>query len=164
MDQETIGNLIVLFFSISIPVAMLVGTYLIGGAIERSHLRRLAQEEQSFSDILLSDLRSLPPNWDASDAMLVAGEAVIATDYFKVFVAGLMNLFGGRIRGLETLMERARRQATVRMLQQARRLGANCVWCVRIETSTIAGKEQANKSGGVEVIAYGTAMRVRGKQ
>lgn len=158
-----LGNLIEAVLAILIPTVMLVGAYFIGSAIERAHFRRLVQEEQSFSDILVSDLSKLPPNWAASDAMLVVGEAVIATDYFKVFAAGLVNLFGGQIRGFETLMDRARRQAMVRMLQQARRLGANCVWNVRLETSTITSKEQANKSGGVEVIAYGTALRVRGK-
>ena len=59
-------------------------------------------------------------------------------------------------------MERARRQALVRMLRQAQQFGANVVWNVRIETSTIQGKQEG-KSGGVEVMAYGTAMKVRGK-
>jgi uncharacterized protein YbjQ (UPF0145 family) len=36
--------------------------------------------------------------------------------------------------------------------------GANVVWNVRLETSTIQGKQQ-KKSGGVEVLAYGTAMK-----
>ena len=59
-------------------------------------------------------------------------------------------------------MERARREAVVRMLRQAQEHGANVVWNVRIETSTIQGK-QKGKSAGVEVMAYGTAMKVVGK-
>ena len=141
---------------------MLVMGLVIGGSIEKAHFRKLAAREQSLSGIMLSDVKRLPPNWQAADPMLVIGEAVIATDYFKVFVAGLKNLFGGKVRGYELLMDRARREAIVRMLTQAQGVGANVVWNVRIETSTIQGK-QKGKSGGVEVMAYGTALKVTGK-
>jgi uncharacterized protein YbjQ (UPF0145 family) len=152
------GEMIQLLLSIGIPLVLLAAGLLIGGAIERAHLRRLDQREQELSGILVSDMRWLPAGWQVSDGHLVVGQAVIATDYFKVFVAGLRNLFGGRVRSYETLMERARREALVRMLDQARAAGCNVVWSVRLETSTIQGKQQG-KSGGVEVMAYGTAMR-----
>ena len=143
-----------------VPLALLILGLVVGGAIEASHLRRLDRDEQALSQIVVSDLRWLPPNWRASDGVLVIGEAVIATDYFKVFMATLRNFFGGRVRSYETLMARARREAIVRMLEQAQAVGANVVWSVRIETATIQGKQQS-KSGGVEVLAYGTAMTVR---
>jgi len=143
-------------------VSLLVLGSVIGGWIESTHFRSLAQREQGLAHILISDLKRLPDNWRATDPLLVTGEAVIATDYFKVFVASLRNLFGGRVRGYETLVERARREAVVRMLQQAQAAGANAVWNVRVETSTIQGKKQG-KSGGIEVLAYGTAIRAQGK-
>ena len=108
-------------------------------------------------------MKRLPANWQATDPVLVMGAVVIATDYFKVFASGVRGLLGGRLRSYEALAERARREAIVRMLRDARRLGANVVWCVRIETSTVQGN-QPGKSGGVEVMAYGTAMRVWAKQ
>ena len=148
---------------IGVFVVLLILGLVIGSSVESSHFRRLAVHEQALSGIVLSNLRRLPENWQASDAVLVTGEVVIATDYFKVFAAMLRNLFGGRVRSYETLVERARREAIVRMLQQAQAAGANVVWNVRIETATIQGKQQ-NKSGGVEVIAYGTAMKAWGKQ
>ena len=152
-----------IIFYFGVPLALLILGLVVGGAVEASHLRRLDRQEHALSQIVVSDLRWLPPNWRASDGVLVTGEAVIATDYFKVFVANLRNLFGGRIRNYETLVARARREAIVRMLKQARAVGANVVWSVRIETATIQGKQQG-KSGGVEVLAYGTAMRVWGEQ
>jgi uncharacterized protein YbjQ (UPF0145 family) len=148
-------NLIIL----AVTGLVLVVALLIGSSVESSHFRRLAAREQALSGIMLSDLKWLPPNWQATGAALVAGEAVIATDYFKVFAASLRNLFGGQVRSYETLVERARREAIVRMLEQARSAGANAVWNVRIETTTIQGKQQG-KSGGIEVLAYGTAMVV----
>jgi len=152
-------GVIVVLLWVAVPVILLVLGLVIGRATESAHLRRLDAQEQGFSDILVSDMRKLPAGWRASDSVLVNGEVVIATDYFKVFAAGLRNLFGGRVRGYETLMDRARREATCRMLDRARQTGANVVWNVRIETSTIQGKKQG-KSGGVEVLVYGTAMKV----
>jgi len=143
------------------PLLMLILGLVVGGAIESAHFRRLGVAEEALSGIAMSDMKRLPPNWQASEAVLVTGETVIATDYFKVFSASLRNLFGGRVRTYETLVERARREAIVRMLKQAQAAGANVVWNVRIETATIQGKQQG-KSGGIEVMAYGTAMKVHG--
>jgi len=142
-----------------LPLLLLVAGLVIGSSIESAHLRRLAVRENELAGILVSAMKWLPENWQASEPALVVGEVVIATDYFKIFVAALRNLFGGRVRSYEILVERARREATVRMLEEARRAGANVVWNVRIETATIQGKQQG-KSGGVEVMAYGTAMKV----
>ena len=41
--------------------------------------------------------------------MLVA-EVVISSDYLKSFLARLRNIFGGEIRSVGTLLERARRE------------------------------------------------------
>jgi len=143
-------------------VGLLLAAYVIGTSIEAAHFRRLARWEQELSGIMVSDMKRVPPNWHVAEAGLVVGQAVIATDKFKVFVARLRNLFGGGVPGYERLMERARRQALVRMLWQAQEYGANAVWNVRLETSTIQGKREG-QSGGVEVLAYGTAMKVRGQ-
>jgi len=91
----------------------------------------------------------------------VTGSAVVATDYFKVFASSLQNLFGGEMREYETLVTRARREALVRMLDEAHRKGANAIYNVRLETSTVGGQQQ-KKSGGVEVLAYGTALKFPG--
>jgi len=155
--------MIELITTLVVTVVLLILGLWIGGSIESWHFRRLAQREMALSTITVSDLKWLPENWRASDAVLVTGEAVIATDYFKVFAAALRSLVGGRIRTYETLVERARREAIVRMLEQAQATGANVVWNVRIETATIQGKQQG-KSGGVEVLAYGTAMKAWGKE
>ena len=152
-----------LIFALVITAFLLTLGLTVGGAVERAHLRRLDLREQQLSNIVISDMKRLPVNWYASDATLVTGEAVIATDYFKVFAASLRKLFGGEIRSLETLVQRARREAVVRMLDQAQAAGANVVWNVRLQTTTIQGKQQ-NQAGGVEVLAYGTAMRVVGQE
>ena len=95
---------------------------------------------------------------DIKKSSVVTGSVVIATDYFKVFAAGLRSIFGGEIKSYQSLMTRARREALVRMLCEAREHGYQSVWNVRFETSTIQGKKR-KKAGGVEAHAYGTAVK-----
>ena len=157
--EDAIAGILWLLLVFGSPLGLLLAGWIIGSTVEASHFRRLAQWEQQLSGIMMSDMKRLPPNWRPTEATLVTGEAVIATDRFKVFAAGIRNLFGGRVRSYETLVERARREAVVRMLRQAQQYGANVVWNVRLETSTVQGN-QRGKSAGVEVMAYGTAMKV----
>ncbi len=143
-----------------LPLGFLALGYAIGHHTEKKHLRLLAEREARFTNVMVTDLKHIPPNWRCSQAQLVQGQAVIASDYFKTFAARLRNFFGGEVRSLETLMARARREALLRMTEEAAAVGANAVWCVRLETSTI-GRGNARRGMAIaEVFAYGTALRV----
>ena len=85
---------------------------------------------------------------------------LISIDFFKKFVAGLRNLVGGRVSAYESLLERARREAILRMKAEAQARGAKSVWNVRIETSSIT-KDATQGVAAVEVIAFGTAVTPR---
>jgi len=147
-----------LFFQIFIPLFMVLVCMLIGKGIELNHFKKLAEREQQFSNIIVTNLKTIPPQYARAESFLVMGSAVIATDYFKVFAAGLRTLFGGEMKSYVTLMERARREAVLRMLEQAAGQGASAVWNIRYETSTTQG-QQRKKPGGVEILVYGTALK-----
>ncbi|MEM1059596.1 MAG: heavy metal-binding domain-containing protein [Verrucomicrobiota bacterium] len=134
--------------------------FFIGGWNERNHFQQLAAAEEQYKHILVSDQKRLPEAWNASHPVMVVGSVVVATDYFKTFAASLRTLFGGRIVSLERLVERGRREAVVRMLEQAHHASANVIWNVRVETSCI-GMNEKKSASGIEVVAYGTAMRVQ---
>jgi uncharacterized protein YbjQ (UPF0145 family) len=90
-------------------------------------------------------------------AELATGSVVVSVDYYKRFLAGLRNLFGGEVRSYSPLMDRARREALLRMKEQA--VGADMIINVRLETSSISGDSRAQqKLACVEVVAYGTAI------
>jgi uncharacterized protein YbjQ (UPF0145 family) len=91
-------------------------------------------------------------------ATLVTGDAVISTDYFKSFAARLRGIIGGEVRSYDSLMLRARREALLRMLEQARGIGASEVWNVRFETSNIRSATRNSVAVSVEVFAFGTAI------
>jgi uncharacterized protein YbjQ (UPF0145 family) len=140
-----------------IPVLLIILGFVTGKYIERQHLRSLAQKEAALRGIGVCNLRKFPVGLRFQRSFLVTGSVVIATDYFKIFAAGLRKIFGGEIRTYRSLMERARREALTRMLDEAKKAGADSVWNVRLETATIQGKKRA---GGVEVLAYGTAVKM----
>ena len=146
------------------PIAVfLVFGFTIGGIVERRHFRRLRRREDQLGDIMVTDVKTLPAGCAARPFGLVSGQVVIASDYFKTFAAGLRKLIGGDLRTYETLMERARREALVRMVESARQMGANRVLNVRFATSNIgSGTAQRRRRGAamVEMYAYGTAVYV----
>lgn len=146
------------FFQIFIWLTLLLVGLIVGKAIELRHFRKLDEREAEFSDIVVTNLKTVPAQFENTQPLLVMGSAVIATDYFKVFVSGLRTLFGGEMKAYVTLMERARREAMLRMMQQAREQGATVIWNVRYETSTMGGQRR-KRPGGVEVVAYGTALK-----
>lgn len=150
--------LIELLLRLMIPLLFVMGCMLIGKAVESYHFKKLEQRERQLSGIIVTNLKTIPPQFGNAQPILVMGSAVIATDYFKVFAAGLRTLFGGEMKSYVTLMERARREAVLRMLEQAVQQGARAVWNIRYETATTHG-QQKNKPGGVEVLAYGTALK-----
>jgi uncharacterized protein YbjQ (UPF0145 family) len=96
----------------------------------------------------------VPEGVDAIGVQLVSGSVVISSDYFKTFVAGFRAFFGGRFRGYETLLERARREALLRLKQEAQAAGATLVIGVRFQSTTIAG----SSTPSVEIMAFGTAL------
>jgi uncharacterized protein YbjQ (UPF0145 family) len=139
------------------PFLLLVVGGLVGAARERSHFDDLARREQALGGFLLTDLKTPPPGLQVAGGALVSGSVVIAADHFKNFCAGWRKIFGGEFRSLARMQERARREAILRMVEDARRIGATSICNVRVETSSI-GARQEGKVSGCELIAYGTAL------
>jgi uncharacterized protein YbjQ (UPF0145 family) len=89
---------------------------------------------------------------------MVGGQVVVATDYFKTFVTALRNIVGGEMRAAQTLLSRARREAILRMIGEARRLGATEVHNVRFAFCNITQLSGNKGAMAVEIYAYGTAV------
>jgi uncharacterized protein YbjQ (UPF0145 family) len=145
------------------PLLLLLLTYIVGKLIEQSHQRSLLQREAAARDILVTNLRQPPEGYVACEQSLCIGSAVIGSDYFKRFGASLKTLIGGRLRTLESLLQRGRREAILRVIEQARQQGADMICNIRIETSrlgvTTAGDKKSMFAAAAEVVAYGTALR-----
>ncbi len=139
-------------------VAILVSLgYFFGRRAEKKHFTSLIEREKVMNQLPAMTSR-MPPLDDKYEQKLVSGNVVIANDYFKTFVAGLRNLFGGKITTYETLLDRGRREAVLRMKEQAQQFGAELVFNVKYETSSISG-QYSKKMPIIEVHAYGTALK-----
>jgi uncharacterized protein YbjQ (UPF0145 family) len=131
--------------------------YAVGRWNERRHYASIRKREREMANILVFAMRFPPPTMKAQKVGLVAGSVVISDDYFKQLVAMLHNFFGGRMRSYEALLDRARREAVLRMKLEARRLGAGMIVNVKFQTFSIPGRNP-NSVRAVEMLAYGTAL------
>lgn len=130
--------------------------FFFGRMNERNHYASLVRREHELSHITTSNVKKLPDGFDSSE--FVTGNVVISIDYFKRIGAALRTLVGGRIGSYTTLIERARREAVLRMKEQAQMEGANHIANVRIETSSVF-QNARQQLGSLEVYAYGTALK-----
>src|SRR5262245_52242306 len=103
----------------SFVVLLAIGLFF-GRANEQRHFRELAVLEDTLRDIVVCSGRGPADGGDFRSGTLVVGSVVIAEDYFKRVAASLKSLFGGRLIAYESLLERGRREAIVRMKEQAR--------------------------------------------
>jgi len=103
--------------------------------------------------MILTNVEVVPGKTIVEHFGLVSGSTIRAKHVGRDIMAGLKNIVGGELKGYTQLLTESRRQATERMIDQARELGANAIVNVRFSTSSVA-------QGAAELYAYGTAVRV----
>ncbi|MEC4672645.1 MAG: heavy metal-binding domain-containing protein [Nitrospirota bacterium] len=148
--------------NLTIVCSLIVLGYIFGKLAENRHFRSIHERERKF--LPLPTTSSKKPIGDVGliiRAELVTGSVVISVDYFKRILAGLRNIVGGPLQPFETLLDRARREAILRLKETCP--GATQVINLRIETSSIS-KGEGDSIGSVEVLAYGTALYCDGAQ
>lgn len=95
------------------------------------------------------------PGYDISEVLGIArGQIVRAKHIGSDIGAGLKGMVGGEIKGYTDMMEKARTEATNRLIDDAKKMGADAVVGMRYGSSTIMG-------GASEMLAYGTAVKLR---
>ena len=97
---------------------------------------------------------------------LVRGNTIRARHVGKDILAGLRNLVGGEISEYTKLLGESREQALDRMIEEAKRLGANAVIGVRFSTSEVMTTRRrssptARRSSSSEG-RRGTGLRLKG--
>ncbi|MDQ6963184.1 MAG: heavy metal-binding domain-containing protein [Mariprofundaceae bacterium] len=140
-----------LLINISPLLLLLIGLF-VGRYLENKHYASIIRREKEMMKLPAVSMRQLPP-------LSHAHTMLVSVDYFKKFLASLRNLFGGRVTAYESLLDRARRESTLRMKEHAKSLGASLILNTKIETSSMY-KGRRNTVHSVEVIVYGTAVIV----
>ena len=140
-----------LIFQIVIFLILFTIGWGFGRHIERKHLEELVQQEKMLAYITM-DTNKFAQSSELG--MLISSNVVISHDYFKYVIATIQNFFGGRLTSYESITERARREAIVRLKLKAQAMNAQHIMGVRLSTT-----ELGMQGGMVEVFAYATAVK-----
>lgn len=148
------------FLNFGYVLVFLVLGYFFGKWAEKKHYKSIEERERKFRKMPACNWKKpLPMKGELEKVQLVTGCVVVSVDYFKRFLATLRNIFGGRVTSYETLIDRARREAILRMKEKCP--DASQIINLRIETASISKHARKGTIGCVEVLAYGTALTYR---
>lgn len=135
---------------------------IIGTLTEKKHLASIRAREDATRHVPVVPIPVSDSTREVADSRMVVGAMVICPDSFRRFIAGIRNLIGGRVATFEGLLDRARREAILRMKEQAP--DADAIVNLRMETSRIGGNDQRKGILAIEVLAWGTAIRYAPEQ
>lgn len=131
--------------------------YFIGSAVEKKHYKKIQKREIMLIKFpIVAAGKKMKTQKPVQNVRLVTGCAVISSDYFKDFVAGLKTFFGGKLTTYESLMDRARREAVLRMRESA--YGSDIIINAKIESINLKSLEDPKAMKMACVMAYGTAV------
>ncbi|MBP2144203.1 uncharacterized protein YbjQ (UPF0145 family) [Methanococcus voltae] len=85
---------------------------------------------------------------------IAKGNTARAKNIGKDIMAGFRNIVGGEIPEYTEMIAGSREQAMDRMIEDAERMGADAVVCMRFETSQVM-------QGVSELLCYGTAVKLK---
>ena len=130
-----------------------------GKIIETKHYKKIKERELLLiKRPYITFEKNILTKKEVQSAQLVASNVVIGCDYFRAFLANLRNIFGGNVSTYESVLDRGRREALLRIREQALRLGADIVVNVKVDSVTLDPLE-CSKNPKTCITAYGTAIR-----
>lgn len=104
-------------------------------------------------EILISTTENINGKYPKKILGLVKGNTIRARWFGRDIAAALKTLVGGEIKSYTKMIDDAREEALSRMIEEAKKKGANAVVMVRFGTSDVM-------QGAAEILCYGTAVVV----
>ncbi|MCA8940982.1 MAG: YbjQ family protein [Planctomycetes bacterium] len=101
--------------------------------------------------MLITTAEAIPDRAIVKTIGLVRGSSIRTRHILTDIAEWIRNLVGAELHHYTKMLAECREQALDRMIEDARRQGANAIIGVEFETSSIA-------SGAAEILAYGTAV------
>lgn len=142
----------IVYFVVVIGIA-----FLFGRRNEKAHLKSLDERETKTLKMAvipgIEGLEKLP----IKQTELAMGNVALGDNYFTNFLSTMKGLIGGRISSYEVLIDRARREAILRMKESVP--NADMIVNLKIDTSVLDDKNKGKSSiTSVQVLASGTAI------
>ena len=95
------------------------------------------------------------PGYEIVEALgIVKGQTVQSKNIGKDIGAGFKTIVGGELTSYTDMLKEARQIATKRMVDEEESLGADAIINIRYGSSSVM-------SGAAEIIAYGTAVKIK---
>ena len=104
--------------------------------------------------MIISTTETIPSREIIEILGIARGSTVRARNVARDIFAGIKNLVGGEIEEYTKLQALSREQALSRMIEDAKKNGADAIVNVRCMTSVIS-------QGAAEVLAYGTSVKLK---
>jgi uncharacterized protein YbjQ (UPF0145 family) len=142
-----------------IVILLIIFAFCTGAVIEMRHYSNIISREKAtlkYPTVSFGRKDALDPNRKVAAVRLVSACVVIAADNFKSFISSVKSFFGGRLSAYESVMDRARREAVLRLKDQSK--DCDIILNLKIESVNIA-VGQKNPQPKATIIAYGTAIK-----
>ncbi len=136
-------------------LSTIIVCYIIGKFIERLHFHNIQKREKRFKSLSAFTTEKSHTIDPTEEMKMVYGNIVIGIDYYKRVIGFLRKIRGGPLRTHERVIERARREAILRMKNQAYNWGAYKIINMRIETSAIGSTQYPS----TEIYVYATGIK-----
>ncbi len=121
-------------FKVLVFVILFTVGWTFGRHAERKHLNELEVQEKRLAYIRIDNNRF---QTSENFGQMVSSNVVISHDYFKYVIANIQNFFGGRLTSYESIVDRARREAVVRLKLEAEKMGATHIMGQRLCTTEL---------------------------
>lgn len=142
-------------FPLLIWIVPLVLGFVFGQLNEKRHYRSIHEREKTWLHLPATASRYPLLQGKIARSELVNGSVVVSVDYFKRAAAGLRSIVGGPVKSYESLLDRAKREAILRLKESCP--GAHEIVNLRLETAPLS-KNARGGIGAVEVFAFATAI------
>jgi len=128
--------------------------WLVATWFERRHFKSMDEREIPLQGIKLTTAKRIS-SCEPEGVTLLIGSVVVAHDYFRTLIIFFRRVIGGNIKPYEKLVERGRREALIRLKEEAELRGIDKVINVRFTTNSVAGRFLH----AIEMVAYGTGIK-----
>lgn len=127
--------------------------WLVATTFEYRHFASIKRREKKHSHISLSTMGNVQNQ--KSNGVLLTGSVMVSHDFFRTLIIMIRKIIGGNVSMYERLTDRGRREAIVRLKEEAELRGIKEVINIRFDTVKIS----ARFLSGVAMTAYGTGIK-----
>ena len=160
------GEPVIGLIIVAMVLLLTVGPWLISiiatFVYQPSKKKKLLVREARFAETgdTLTTLKKPFGDKPIKEFSLVSANVVMSPSWVQMWIGSIITIFGGEINVFTKIVDWARREAKQRLREQVADAGYDAVINVRFET-TVMSRTRGGKdrTSGVEILAYGTAIK-----